>query len=194
MYVLNGWSYLVMAVSQTQCTHNSNAANTRQARSVKREAIFHRNTCLAYEKSVSLARWSGFSQFWWLASFIISYQGQTNCDVTLLCTENFLASRFTLIVCLRLKAVASHVNALLIVFSLVYLPFNHGFPRDFPYLHSAQRFMCFLSAVLWAMPRGSVRWDTREVAVFWELVKIVNVYVLGVAETSTGVPQHSQKR
>ena len=32
------------------------AANTRQARSEKREAIFHRYTCLASEKSFSLAR------------------------------------------------------------------------------------------------------------------------------------------
>ena len=40
-----------------------NAANTRQARSEKREAIFHRNTCLARYRARDGARWRDFPNF-----------------------------------------------------------------------------------------------------------------------------------
>ena len=79
-----------------------NAANTRQARSEKREAIFHRKTCLARYRARDGARWRDFPNFDNLQ--VLSVVNKANLIVMSLfvCTDNFLASSFSLTVCLRL--------------------------------------------------------------------------------------------
>ena len=80
---------VLLTLAQKVRTLEHNAANTRQARRVKRFSIeIHVSLGIARETTRDEVIFPNFDDL----------QSQTNCDVTFLCTEIFIASSFTLTV------------------------------------------------------------------------------------------------